>query len=82
MDNCYGVHINLSGAIEQTGTETIVKMAKRKNIQRITYISGTSVCKDTIWFPLEKRKYYAEQAIISSGIPYTILPHLVYGKLT
>jgi uncharacterized protein YbjT (DUF2867 family) len=72
MDNCYGVHINLSGEIEQIGTEAIVKMAKRKNIQRITYISGTSVCKDTIWFPLEKRKYYAEQAIISSGIPYTI----------
>lgn len=72
MDNCYGVHINLSGEIEQTGTEAIVEMAKRKNIQRITYISGTSVCKDTIWFPLEKRKYYAEQAIISSGIPYTI----------
>jgi uncharacterized protein YbjT (DUF2867 family) len=72
MDNCYGVHINLSGEIEQTGTEAMVEMAKRKNIQRITYISGTSVCKDTIWFPLEKRKYYAEQAIISSGIPYTI----------
>lgn len=72
MDNCFGVHINLSGEIEQTGTEAIVAMAKRKNIQRITYISGTSVCKETIWFPLEKRKYYAEQAIISSGIPYTI----------
>ncbi|OFX31588.1 MAG: hypothetical protein A2X08_10005 [Bacteroidetes bacterium GWA2_32_17] len=72
MNNCYGVHINLSGEIEQAGTEIIVEMAKRKNIQRITYISGTSVCKDTIWFPLEKRKYYAEHAIISSGIPYTI----------
>ena len=72
MKDCFGVHINLSGEIEQTGTETIVEMANRKKVQRITYISGTSVSKDTIWFPLEKRKYYAEQAIILSGIPYTI----------
>ena len=72
MNNCFGVHINLSGNIEQTGTEKIVVVAKRKNIQRITYISGTSVSKDTLWFPLAKRKYYAEQAIIQSKIPYTI----------
>jgi uncharacterized protein YbjT (DUF2867 family) len=89
MTSCLGVHINLSGDIEQIGTETIVEMAQRKNIQRISYISGTSVSKDTIWFPLGKRKYYAEQAIISSGIPYTIfcptwfmesLPKYIKGK--
>lgn len=72
MSQCEGVHINLAGEIEETGTEMIVRMAIRKNIQRITFISGTSVCKETTWFPLVKRKYSAEQAIISSGIPYTI----------
>jgi len=72
LHNCYGVHINLSGEIEQVATETIVGVAKNKDIQRISYISGTSVGKETIWFPLEKRKYNAEQAIISSGIAYTI----------
>lgn len=72
MEDCYGVHINLSGEIEQKGTETIVEYAKKKNVQRITYISGTSVDSKTIWFPVQKRKYNAEQAIIKSGIPYTI----------
>ncbi len=33
---------------------------------------STSVCRDTICFPLGKRKYYAGQAIIGSGIPHTI----------
>ncbi len=72
MIDCYGVHINLSGEIELKGTETVVENAKKTNIQRITYISGTSVTSETIWFPVQKRKYNAEQTIISSGIPYTI----------
>lgn len=72
MKQCGGVHINLAGEVGQEGTEMIVRMAIKNEIKRITYISGTSVSKETAWFPLEKHKYYAEEAIISSGIPYTI----------
>jgi uncharacterized protein YbjT (DUF2867 family) len=72
MSQCDDAHMNLSEDIEKTGTETSVQKAKSTGIQRITYISGTSVSKETIWFHLEKRKYYAEQAIVSSRIPFTI----------
>lgn len=72
LSGCYGVHVNLSGEIEQIGTELIVKHAKNVDIKHITYISGTSVCEKTSWFPLEKRKLYAEKAIVASDIPYTI----------
>lgn len=72
LSGCYGVHINLSGEIEQTGTELIVKHAEKANVQQLTYISGTSVCEQTSWFPLEKRKFFAEKAIIASQIAYTI----------
>lgn len=72
IKECQGIHINLSGEIEQKAVEFIVTKAKNKGIERITYISGMSVSPETIWFPVQKRKYYAEQAIISNGIPYTI----------
>ncbi|KUO60423.1 hypothetical protein APF79_04505 [bacterium BRH_c32] len=72
LDGCCGVHINLSGEIEQVGVEIIASAAIKKNIKRITYISGTSVAEDTAWFPQTKRKLMAEKAIKESGVPYCI----------
>ena len=72
LKGCYGVHISLSGEIEQVGTEHVVEVAQLKTVERVSYISGTSVCEKTIWFPLEKRKFYAEKTIVDSGIAYSI----------
>lgn len=72
MDGCFGVHINLSGPVEQIGVENIASAAKKLNLQRITYISGTSVAEENIWTPTIERKFYAEKAIRESGVPYTI----------
>lgn len=72
MKGCFGVHINLSGEIEQLGVENVSSVASKVKLQRITYISGTSVAEENIWVPLIKRKYYAEQAIRSCGVPYGI----------
>ncbi len=89
LSNVDGVHINLSGENEMEGVKAIVKAANSKNIRRISYISGSNVCEETLWFPIEKRKYDAEQEIIKSSIPYTIfratwfmesLPLYVRGK--
>lgn len=70
--NCYGVHINLSGEIEQVGVERIAAVAWNLRLQRITYISGTSVAPENVWVPLIRRKFFAEQAIRESGVPYCI----------
>ena len=70
--NCFGVHINLAGEIEQVGVERIAAMAAKLNLKRITYISGTSVAAENVWVPLIRRKFFAEQAIRDSGVPYCI----------
>ncbi|MFC1866948.1 SDR family oxidoreductase [Thermodesulfobacteriota bacterium] len=72
MDGCFGVHINLSGEIEQLGVENVSSVASRQKIQRITYISGTSVAEENIWTPVIKRKFFAEKAIRDSGVAYSI----------
>ncbi len=72
IDGCFGVHINLSGEIEQQGVERVVSVASHKSVKRITYISGTSVFEENTWFPQTRQKYFAEKAIRESGIPYNI----------
>jgi len=72
LDSCFGVHINLSGEIEQLGVENVLQVAPKLKLQRITYISGTSVAEENTWFPLIKRKFLAEKAIRGSGVPYSI----------
>lgn len=72
LHNCYGVHINLSGEIEQIGVENISLTASQMKLQRITYISGTSVAEENTWIPLIKRKFLAEQSIYKSNVPYSI----------
>lgn len=72
LDGCFGVHVNLSGELEQLGTENVSSVSSRKGLERITYISGTSVCEDNTWFPLVKQKSLAEKSIHESGVPYSI----------
>jgi uncharacterized protein YbjT (DUF2867 family) len=72
MDGCFGAHINLSGETEQVGVENISSAAASMKLQRITYISGTSVAEENAWVPVMKRKFFAEKAIRESGVPYSI----------
>ena len=61
LDNCFGVHINLSGETEQIGVENVSLVASNLKLQRITYISGTSVDEENTWTPVIKRKFFAER---------------------
>lgn len=72
MKDCFGVHLNLSGEIEQIGVERIAAIAVKLKRQRIAYISGTSVAPENVWAPAIRRKFFAEQAIRESGVPYCI----------
>ncbi len=67
VNGCFGVHINLSGEIEQIGVERVFAAAAKMRLQRITYISGTSVAAENTWVPVIRRKFFAEQAIREKG---------------
>lgn len=72
LDSCFGVHINLSGEIEQLGVENVSSVASALKLQHITYISGTSVAEENTWIPVIKRKFLAEKAVRNSGVAYCI----------
>lgn len=62
------------------GTENVVKAAKKAGVRKIIYLSamGTSAQAEARY---HQSKYKAEQAVITSGIQYTIFrPSLVYGQ--
>jgi len=73
------VHINLAGSSEKEcdrnirqGAEHIALAAKNLKLKLISLISGTTVCEQNTHFYDIKAKYEAEQALISSGLPYLI----------
>jgi uncharacterized protein YbjT (DUF2867 family) len=74
LDGCQGVHINLPGfpPLEVNGTANVAQCAARAGVDRLTYLSGASVCEKNAWFPLTRAKLDAEAAIRAAGMPYTI----------
>lgn len=76
LEGCQGVHINLHGLfdpeLERRGMETIARAAAKASLERITYLSGASVCLENAWFPDTKARLMAEETLRASGVPYTI----------
>ncbi len=94
LEGCQGVHINLHGLfdpdLERRGAMVVAHLAKQAGVQRITYLSGASVCEENCWFTDTKARLQAEDAIRASGVPYTIfrahyfmetLRNMVRGKM-
>jgi uncharacterized protein YbjT (DUF2867 family) len=92
--SCQAVHINLHGLfdpdLERRGAEVVARAAQQARVERITYLSGASVCEENAWFEDTKARLEAEKNIRNSGVPYTIfranffmetLRNLVRGKL-
>lgn len=91
------VYLNLNTPVKRTsfypekdGTKNVIKAARSASLQHISKISGLGTRKvnETKWWQ-HQHKFEAEQAIIESGIPYTIfqptffmetLPTLIRGK--
>ena len=97
LEGCMGVHVSLRGGsdpdgldrVEHRGTARIAQLAAQQGVSRLTYLSGMLVAEDAE-IPGDRAKYRAEQAIRSSGVPYTIfkptyfmetLPRHIQGKL-
>lgn len=73
---CQAVHINLEGGLdpdlERRGAQNVVRAASKAGLQRVTYLSGTSVTQANCWYAGTKAKFEAEAAVRASGVPYTI----------
>jgi uncharacterized protein YbjT (DUF2867 family) len=72
LQDCYGVHLSLSGDAERIGAELVASVAAKLGLERITYISGCTAAEENGWFPLTADKLHAERVIKDSGVEYTI----------
>lgn len=72
MIGCDAVHINLTQESELTAVQHIIELASENHLERITYVSATTVCEENRWFELVDVKMHAEEALRQSGIPHTI----------
>lgn len=72
LQGCSGVHVSVAHPKEDECVIRAIEAAQEIGLQRITYVSGTTVCEENSWFPLVAGKLRAEEAIVQSGIPYTI----------
>lgn len=65
--------------VDADGTVALVNAAKAAGVRRLVYISGAGAAPDASrhWF---RAKWRAEEAVRTSGIPYTIFrPSWIYG---
>jgi uncharacterized protein YbjT (DUF2867 family) len=72
LDGCQGVHISVMGDDDLRCVEHIVALTPKLKLERITYISGSTVFEENRWFPMIEQKLIAEKAIREYGVPYTI----------
>ncbi len=79
LKGCSAVHVSLQGEtleefeqVEHQGTARVAQLAAAAGVKRLTYISGMLVSAETIHVPQEAAKWAAEEAIVRSGVPYSI----------
>jgi uncharacterized protein YbjT (DUF2867 family) len=76
MEDCAGVHLSLDGGgdwdLERRGAQAVAALAPRAGVARISLISGAGTCPENARFPMARAKLAAEEAVRSSGVPFTI----------
>jgi uncharacterized protein YbjT (DUF2867 family) len=73
VSGCDGVHISVGGPVDRASAEVVAQVAAGGGVERVTYVSGSTVDERNRWFPMVAQKLDAEAAVIASGVPYTIL---------
>ena len=69
---CDAVHISLPTESELAAMRHVIELASTVGLQRISYVSGTSVRAENRWFEVVDVKLKAEDLLRGSGIPYTV----------
>ena len=68
---CDAVHINLSPATEYTAMRRVIDLADSP-LQRITYVSATTLSEENRWFDRVDVKMRTEELLRSSGIQHVV----------
>jgi uncharacterized protein YbjT (DUF2867 family) len=71
MEGCDVVHINLSPATEYTATSNVIEAADGR-LDRLGYVSATTLSEEYRWFDRADVKMRTEQLVRDSGLPYAI----------
>lgn len=72
MQGCDGAHVSVGGPVDQVSAENVAALAPKLGLERITYISGSTVAEQNRWFSMVEQKLQAERAVRACGVPYTI----------
>jgi uncharacterized protein YbjT (DUF2867 family) len=72
MEGCDGAHVSIAGPAERPAAENVAALAAEKGLERITYVSGSTVFEQNRWFPMVEQKLMAEVAVRECGVPYTV----------
>jgi NADH dehydrogenase len=72
LDGCWGAHLTVGGTAERRAAENVSALAREAGLQRIGYISGSTVDESNRWFPMVEDKLRAEEAVRASGVGWTI----------
>jgi uncharacterized protein YbjT (DUF2867 family) len=72
LEGCAGVHISVGGPVDRLSAANVAALAPQSGLERITYVSGATVCEQNRWFPMVAQKLEAEKAVRECGTPYTI----------
>jgi NADH dehydrogenase len=73
LEGCEGAHISVGGPVDQISAENVAALAPRLGLERLIYLSGSTVAEQNRWFPTIEQKLRAEEALQDCGVPYTIL---------
>lgn len=73
LAGCDAVYVGVGGPVDQVSAENAATVARALGLQRVVYVSGSTVSEANAWFPMTAQKVRAETAVRQSGIPYTIL---------
>lgn len=72
LEGCHGVHISIAGPAERPAAEAVAALAPDVGLDRVGYVSGSTVDEKNRWFPMIDAKLRAEQAVAGCGVPWTI----------
>ena len=66
--------------VNRKGTENVVEAARERKVKHFIHMSAIGAADD-LTYPYLYSKWQGEQAVIKSGIPYTVLrPSLLFGE--
>ncbi len=69
---CDVIHVSVAGPDERPAAEQAARAAVEVGAGRLGYVSGTTVSEAYRWFPMIEGKLAGEQAVVASGVPWTI----------